>query len=105
MALVISPNEKDPQRISAVVHQLVQGRSNAGGVVTLSPGVALTVVTAPNCGAGANIFLFPKTANAAAEIGAGTCYVLAAEVVAGNFTIRHAVNGLTDRTFSWIALG
>jgi hypothetical protein len=47
--------------------------------------------------------LFPRTAHAAAELAAGGCYVSA--VGSGSFTLTHANNAQTDRTFSYVCLG
>src|SRR5262245_44345681 len=102
-ALVLSPQEKDTFKIVAALKQLAQGRSNAVGSVTLAANAASTVVAAPNCAAGSAIFLFPQTANAAAEWKNGTMYV--GSVSKQQFVIAHANNAQTDRAFWWVALG
>jgi len=99
----LSPSETQPFRIVAAVRQLMQGRSNATGSVTLSPNAASTSVAAPSCAPGAQVFLFPTTAHAAAELGNGTLYVSA--VATRAFTLTHADNTQTDRTFSYVCLG
>jgi hypothetical protein len=99
----LSPSETQAYRIVNAVRQLMQGRSNAAGSVTLVPGAAATTVTAPNCAAGAQVFLFPRSAQAAAELAAGGCYVSA--VSSGTFTVAHANNPQPDRTFSYVCLG
>jgi hypothetical protein len=99
----LSPSETQPYAIVNAVRQLMQGRSNAVGSVTLAAAAATTTVTAPNCAPGAQVFLFPKTAHAAAELAAGGCYVSA--VLSGAFTLTHANNPQTDRTFSYVCLG
>jgi hypothetical protein len=101
--LVLSPQEKDTFKIVAALNQLAQGRSNAVGSVTLAANAASTPVAAPNCAAGSAIFLFPRTANAAAELGNGTIYV--SSVSKQQFVIAHANNPQADRTFFWVALG
>ena len=105
MALSLPPSERDPAKIAAVVHQLLQGRINSTGLVTLTANAATTVVSAPTCGAGSKVFLFPKTANAAAEIGAGTMYILDANIIAGQFTVTHANNAQVDRSYCWLVVG
>jgi hypothetical protein len=102
-ALVLSPQEKDGFKIVAAINQLAQGRSNAVGSVTLAANAASTTVVAPNCAAGSAIFLFPQSANAAAEWKNGTLWV--AGVSKQQFTIAHANNAQTDRLFFWVALG
>jgi len=102
-ALQLSPAETQAYRIVNAVRQLMQGRSNAAGSVTLAAGAAATTVTAPNCAPTSQVFLFPRTAHAAAELAAGGCYVSA--VAGGAFTVAHANNAQTDRTFSYVCLG
>jgi hypothetical protein len=102
-ALQLSPSETQAYRIVNAVRQLMQGRSNAAGTATLAASAASTTVTAPNCAPGAQVFLFPRTAHAAAELAAGGCYVSA--VGNGSFTLTHANNAQADRTFSYVCLG
>jgi len=101
--LTLSPSERDLFKIVLAVRQLMEGRSNAVGTVTLNAGTVSTTVSAPNCGPGSAVFLFPQTANAAAAV--ATTYVPAVGVTAGQFIIAHANAGTTDRSFCWIALG
>ena len=99
----LAPSEMRAYAIVNAIRQLMQGRSNAAGTVTLAAGAASTAVVAPNCAPTAQVFLFPKTAHAAAEIAAGGCYVSA--VAAGTFAVTHANNTQTDRTFAYVCLG
>lgn len=102
-ATVLISDESDLTRITFAINQLVQGRSNAVGEVTLRASQTTTVVSAPNCAAGSHVFLFPRTLNAAAVV-TGT-YVLASNVIKEQFTITHPSDADTDMTFSWVALG
>lgn len=102
-ALVLAPDEADRRKINTAINQLAQGRSNAVGSVTLAANAATTTVAAGNCGAGSVVLLSPLTAHAAAEIGNGTIYVSA--VASGTFTLAHANNAQTDRTFGFVAVG
>lgn len=90
-------------RINQAIRDLFAGRSNAVGEVTLTASAASTDVTAINVGADTKIFLTPTTANASAEFGNGTIYV--SSVGQGTFTITHANNAQTDRTFYWVGIG
>jgi len=102
-AYIVGRDEKDLKKFAMAIQQLAQGRSNAVGTVTLTHDVASTTVTAVNCGSGSVVLLSPLTANAAAEIGAGTCYI--STVANQSFTITHANNAQTDRTFGYVAIG
>lgn len=99
----LSPAERAIDRVVQAVRQLIQGRDDACGSVTLTANVATTTVSAPNCAAGAAIFTEPKTLNAAAEKGNGTMFI--SGVANQSFTITHANNAQTDRTFFWTARG
>lgn len=74
-------------------------------VVTLTPGATVTTIIDPTVTPDTVFQFDPLTATAAAELAAGTLYVLAADRLLGSFTITHANAGTTDRAFRWIALG
>lgn len=100
------PPERGQRNIAVLVdaiRDLFAGRGNAGGEVTLTPNAATTAVAAINLGDESGVLLFPKTANASAEVGNGTIYV--GTVVRGQFTITHANNAQANRTFFWVGLG
>lgn len=103
MAIQLQRGERDPQRIVDSVIELVTGRQNSIGDVTLRAGQTITVVTFPNCSKDCRIFLFPQTANAAAAV--ATTYILRADILQRSFTITHVNAGTTDRTFSFLAIG
>lgn len=97
----VSTSETNLAKFAIAIQQLYAGRSNANGVCTLAAGATSTVVTAPNCAAGSSVFLFQKTANAAAAL--ATTYVSA--VGQQTFTLTHANNAQTDRTFFYVCIG
>jgi hypothetical protein len=90
-------------KIVRAVRELFEGRSNAVGSFTLAANTATTTVTAPNCGTGSTVLYTPTSANAATEVGNGTIRV--STVANGSFTLAHANNAQTDRTFLYAALG
>lgn len=96
-----STAEKDLSKYALSLQQLAAGRSNAAGSVTLAAGATATVVPADNCAPGSAVFLFPKTANGAAAL--PTTFISA--VVKQSFTISHANNAQTDRSFFYVCLG
>lgn len=89
--------------MASAINNLFQGKSDAAGSVTLGASVATTDVTDPRVGADSVITFMPKTANAAAEIGAGGMYVSSRGD--GAFTITHANNAQTDRDFEYSISG
>lgn len=99
-ARVVSRNEKDLSVLALAINELASGRSNAHGVITLTASAAATVVSAQNCSANSCVCLTPQTANAASAL--ATTYVVPAT---GSFTIHHANNSQTDRTFAYAIQG
>ena len=103
MAIQLLPTETAIWRIVQAVIQLVEGRHNAAGTVTLATGAATTtVVSHPNCGADCSPQITARNAAAAAEMGAGTVYVSA--VANGSFTITHSASA-SARVFGYTVTG
>ena len=100
-----SANEKDPQRISNAIKQMLEGRSNDVGMVTLThDGTATTTtVSAPNCSPSSVVGLFPLTDWAAAAH--PTTYVQDADISAGQFIITHQPTSNATETFGWLCRG
>lgn len=96
-------DDNNTRRMVSAIRSLAEGRSLAVGSVTLTANAGSTAVTFQNCSMNAQVFLSPKTANAAAEVGAGTIYV--SSVGNGTFTLTHANNAQTDRTFGFAVFG
>lgn len=97
------PRETDLEKLITSIRELASGRSNAHGEFTLTANDTSTVVTAVTCGKDATVLLQPMTANAAAEVAAGTIYV--GTVANGSFTVTHANDASEDRTFRYVAIG
>lgn len=94
-------NERDLSVYAISLQQLAAGRSNATGSVTLAAGATSTVVSAINCAPGSAVFLFPRTANAAAALSG----MFVGTVSKQSFTITHANSAQSDRTFFYVCLG
>lgn len=95
----IAPTETDPRRLAIAINGIIDGRTDNYGSVTLTASTATTVVSEARVTDFSTINLTPVTANAAAELGAGGMYVSAKAI--GSFTITHANNAQTDRTFDY----
>ena len=91
------------RRIASVVNGLLQGKSLNVGTVTLTDNAGTTTLTDARIGANTFIGFMPTTANASAEIGAGTLYVSAR--ADGSATLTHANNSQTDRSFVYLIVG
>lgn len=85
------------------INNMLTGKLNCGNEVTLTAGGTTTVVTDTRVGGSSAPLPVAMTANAAAELGAGTMYISA--VGKQTFTITHANNGQTDRTFRFAIIG
>lgn len=89
--------------IAIAVQRVMRGETNNAGSATLAANVATTTVTDARVGANTKIVMMPTTANAAAEIGAGTIYV--SSKADGSFVLTHANNAQADRAFDYILAG
>ncbi len=87
------------------IRMLFQGKMNCTGSVTLTAGATSTVLADPRLTVDSVLAFDPMTANAAAELAAGTLYTLTANRNNGTWTLTHANAGTTDRTFRYAILG
>ena len=101
MTKVLPPSGAPPREVATAINQLIQGKINSIGSVTLAASPATqTVVSAPNGTLESVIALSPATASAAAAL-TGVWVVPAME----SFTINHPVSAAIDRTFRYAILG
>lgn len=89
--------------VAEVVNRLLSGKMNVTLSVTLTANAASTTVIDARIGVFSALPHHPTTAHAAAEIAAGGFYVSAQQN--GQFTLTHANNAQTDRTFTFAILG
>ena len=85
------------------VRQLINGRQNSVGDVTLNTGATTTTVTFANCSMDCRVFLFPQTAHAAAIV--TSTFVSKANTNQGSFSISHPSSSQTDLSFSFLCIG
>lgn len=95
--------ETNTTRIVQAIRDLFFGRSNATGSFTLTANATSTTVAALNCGAGSNITLRPKTANAADAL--TTTYITDANITPGQFVVTHSNEVTEDREFGYSIQG
>ena len=94
------------QRLTVeVVNNMMAGRHNAHGTVTLTASQATTTLSDRRISAKTKVFLTATTANAAAEVGAGGLYQTFPNVTAGAAVLNHASNAQTDRDFVYVLAG
>lgn len=98
----LNPAGGTPREISEVVNNLVEGKSNNTGTVTLAvAGAITTTLTDERIGYDSIILFMPTTANAASAFGG--LYVSAK--IKGSATLTHAANVLTDKTYGYLVVG
>jgi hypothetical protein len=100
MAIQLQPSETRIWNIVQAIIQLVNGRQNSVGDVTLTPSATSTVVSFVNCSSSCKVFLQPQTANAVAA----QAMVADADIEQGTFTIRHLSAGAGSK-LSFICVG
>lgn len=103
----VPPAGATPREMSDAINRLMDGRSNAVIVATLTASATQTVISAavaPNINEASYAFASPQTANAAAAMATTWAVV---ERVSGSLqlTIHHASAASTDRTFAFVLLG
>jgi hypothetical protein len=101
--LTVSRDEKDLSKFALAIQQIAAGRSNAVGTFTCTQNQATTTVTDANCASGSTVLYMPTTANASAEVGAGTIYI--GTVSNGSFVVTHANSATANRTFRYSLVG
>lgn len=99
------PNDPFSRRMYEVLQQLRNGKMEIVGELTLTAGAASTAVTDIRVSPQSVIVWHPRTANAAAELAAGTMYVTDANMGNGTFTVTHANNAQTDRHYRYACIG
>lgn len=87
---------------SEVVNNILSGKQNNTGTVTVTNSATSTAVTNYLVGPDSVILFMPTTSDGASELAAGTMYVSARTKQA--FTITHA-NATTTRSFAFIVVG
>lgn len=99
------PNDPFSRRMYEVLQQIRSGKLEVVGELTLTAGAASTAVTDIRVSPQSVIVWHPRTANAAAELAAGTMYVTDANMGSGSMVVTHANNAQVDRTFRFAVLG
>lgn len=91
------------RKVVLAINNILRGKTNNTGSVTLTESSVTSTLTDIRIGINSVILLQPTTANASAEIGAGTIYF--DDPGDGLIVINHANNAQTDRTFKYAIIG
>lgn len=99
---VMALNEASlPKRVIDTINLILKGRMNNTGSVTLTANAATTAVSDNRFESSMVPLLTPTTANAATAL--ATTYVSARDT--GTFTLTHANDAQTDKTFLYVRVG
>lgn len=98
----LNPGETTQSKIVQRVRQLMEGRSNAVGRLTLSStGATSTSITAITCGPGSVPILTPLTLNASNL----KYHINSTDVYLGSFVVSHTSSTSTDLNFGYAIVG
>jgi uncharacterized secreted protein with C-terminal beta-propeller domain len=100
-----APPTPEGRRLFEVVAQLRRGKMDIVTELTLTANAATSTLNWKGLSPQSVVVFDPKTANAAAELYGGTLYVLTANRGNDVWTVTHANNAQTDRTFQICVLG
>lgn len=89
-----------PQQVSNAINLLIDGKMNAYGAFTLAASTTTTVVTDLRSGPDSIILFTPMTANAAGAVSTTFISTRAKQ----SFTLTHANNSQSDRTYTYIVI-
>ena len=97
-------DEKDHRaKLADAINNMLKGKLNNVGDITLTAATALTTLTDARIGANSYIDFMPQTANAAAEKSSGNLYISSRGK--GTADITHTSTATNDRTFTYAVLG
>tara|TARA_R100001126_G_C4800605_1_gene136638 strand:+ start:87 stop:410 length:324 start_codon:yes stop_codon:yes gene_type:complete len=99
----VPPQGGSPRELASAINLLIDGKNNATGTFTLTASTTTTTVSDLRAGTNSVITYVPTTANASAEIGAGTIFISARNDE--SFVLTHANNSQSDRTFIYAIIG
>ena len=99
MARKLQPFEKDTFAVVATVNELVDGRSNNVGQVTLAAGATSTSVSFPTASIASMISMSARSASAS------TAPWWIISKANGSFVIGHDNSAATDRMFDFSCVG
>ena len=99
------PNDPWLRRQYEVLQQIRNGKTENVAELTLTANAASTTITDIRISPQSVIVWHPRTANAAAEMAAGTMYITDANIGNGTATVTHANNAQTDRDFRLAIVG
>lgn len=93
------------REIAGALRVVMQGGLNAVGTFTCTSGTATSTFVDPRLTQQGVALFDPLTANAAAELAAGTLFITSANRSKGTWTVTHASAATGDRSFRVLIIG
>lgn len=93
------------RRMWDALYKLRSGKTENVGELTLTPNAASTTLSDIRISPQSVIVWHARTANAAAELAAGTLYITEANISNGTAIITHANNAQADREYRYAVIG
>ena len=98
----LNPSGANEREISEVTNNILNGKTNNTGTITLNASSATTTtIYDERIGYNSIIHLMPTTANAASAFTG----VYVSNRAKGNATLTHAANTNTDKTYGYVIVG
>lgn len=101
MFRLLPPQGGNPRQISEVVNNLMNGKSNNIGTVTLAQSSATTTLTDARIGVESVILFTPTSSHAASEM----AHLYISAQTSGEATITHRNTGHSDLHFQYVIIG
>lgn len=102
-APAVAPSSRFEAEITRVILNILSGKLNATGDITLTASAASTTLTDPRLTAYSVVLFMPQTDNAARAF--NTMYVPRSTQKRGSAVINHASDAAADKTFAYLVIG
>lgn len=97
----LPPQGNDPRAVAEIVNNIMDGKTNNTGTITLASSATSTILYDARISAESVIIMTPMTSNAAKEF--GTTYISARSN--GQATITHQNTGHADLDYTYAIIG
>lgn len=98
---VLIPQQATTLQLATTTNELLKGRANNVGEITLTPSVTTTTISDIRIRQTMTAVLIPRTANAAAAM----TNVYISTVADGSIILTHSSTATVDRTFDYVLHG
>ena len=100
MFRTLMPSGDEPRNVSEVVNNILSGKINSTGSISLASSGTSTTLTDARISRDSVVLYMPTTANASAEM--DNLFTVTA---VGSATLTHSAHGNADCTYKYVVLG